>query len=97
VLSNYTGGAHEEDPDSIRTRLFFQLFNPVDWLGCMKTAVDMGVTKFIEFGGGIGKGEGPAEKKPNLQSIINKNMRALEHEAEYVPVINVASLKEAAD
>jgi [acyl-carrier-protein] S-malonyltransferase len=97
VLSNYTGGAHEEDPDSIRTRLFFQLFNPVDWVGCMKTAVDMGVTKFIEFGGGIGKGEGPAEKKPNLQSIINKNMRALEHEAEYVPVINVASLKEAAD
>jgi [acyl-carrier-protein] S-malonyltransferase len=93
VLSNYTGVAHEDEPDSIRTRLFFQLFNPVDWVGCMKTAADMGVTKFIEFGGGIGKGEGPAEKKPNLQSIINKNMRALEHEADYVPVINVESLK----
>ena len=95
VLSNYTGVAHEEEPDSIRTRLFFQLFNPVDWVGCMKTAVDSGVTKFIEFGGGIGKGEGPADKKPNLQSIINKNMRALGHEADYVPVINVESLKAA--
>jgi [acyl-carrier-protein] S-malonyltransferase len=97
VLSNYTGVAHEDEPDSIRTRLFFQLFNPVDWVGCMKTAADMGVTKFIEFGGGIGKGEGPAEKKPNLQSIINKNMRALEHEADYVPVINVESLKALAN
>ena len=97
VLSNYTGIAHEDEPDSIRTRLFFQLFNPVDWVGCMKTAVDLGVTKFVEFGGGIGKGEGPAEKKPNLQSIINKNMRALEHEADYVPVINVESLKALAN
>lgn len=94
VLSNYTGAAHEDDPDSIRTRLFFQLFNPVDWVGCMKTAVEAGVTRFIEFGGGIGKGEGPAEKKPNLQSIINKNMRALEHEADYTPVINTGSLGE---
>jgi [acyl-carrier-protein] S-malonyltransferase len=94
VLSNYSGAAHEDDPDSIRTRLFFQLFNPVDWVGCMKTAVEAGVTRFIEFGGGIGKGEGPAEKKPNLQSIINKNMRALEHEADYTPVINAGSLGE---
>ena len=96
VLSNYTGVAHEEVPDSIRTRLFFQLFNPVDWVGCMKTAVESGVTQFIEFGGGIGNGASPAEKKPNLQSIINKNMRALEHEANYIPVINVNSLKAAA-
>jgi [acyl-carrier-protein] S-malonyltransferase len=93
VLSNYTGVAHEEEPDSIRTRLFFQLFNPVKWLGCMKTATEEGVTKFIEFGGGIGKGEGPAEKKPNLQSIINKNLRALEHEADYAAAINVDTLK----
>ena len=57
VLSNYTGAAHEEDPDSIRTRLFFQLFNPVDWVGCMQTAAASGVTKFIEFGGGIGNGD----------------------------------------
>jgi len=96
VLSNYTGVAHEAEPDSIRTRLFFQLFNPVDWVGCMKSAVEARVTQFIEFGGGIGKGEGPAEKKPNLQSIINKNLRALEYEAEYLPVINVETLKAAA-
>jgi [acyl-carrier-protein] S-malonyltransferase len=94
VLSNYTGEAHEADPDSIRTRLFFQLFNPVNWVGCMKTAVDCGVTEFIEFGGGIGSGTTPAEKKPNLQSIINKNLRALEHEAGYRPAINVVSLQE---
>jgi [acyl-carrier-protein] S-malonyltransferase len=93
VLSNYTGLAHEDSPDSIRTRLFFQLFNPVDWLGCMETAANAGVTKFIEFGGGIGKGEGPEDKKPNLQSIINKNLRALEHEADYVAAINATGLK----
>jgi [acyl-carrier-protein] S-malonyltransferase len=95
VLSNYTGLMHEAEPDSVRTRLFFQLFNPVNWVGCMKTAAESGVSKFIEFGGGIGKGEGPAEKKPNLQSIINKNLRALEHEADYVAAINVESLKSA--
>jgi [acyl-carrier-protein] S-malonyltransferase len=96
VLSNYTGVAHEDDPDSIRTRLFFQLFNPVNWVGCMKSAAEAGVTKFIEFGGGIGKGEGPTEKKPNLQSIINKNLRALEHEADYSAAINVETLRNTA-
>lgn len=93
VLSNYTGGLHEAEPDAIRTRLFFQLFNPVNWVGCMQTAVAQGVTRFIEFGGGIGSGEGPEAKKPNLQSIINKNLRALSHEADYQAVINVATLK----
>jgi [acyl-carrier-protein] S-malonyltransferase len=63
----------------------------------MRTAAESGVTKFIEFGGGIGKGEGPEEKKPNLQSIINKNMRALEHEADYQPAINVLSLQALAE
>mgnify|MGYP001814907445 CR=1 FL=1 len=96
VLSNYTGQAHEDAPDSIRTRLFFQLFNPVDWVGCMRTAAADGVTRFIEFGGGIGKGETPAEKKPNLQSIISKNLRSLEHEADYQAAINVATLRAAA-
>ena len=63
----------------------------------MKTAADSGVSKFFEFGGGIGKGEGPAEKKPNLQSIINKNLRALEHEADYSAAINVDTLKALAN
>lgn len=92
VLSNYTGGMHDSDPASIRTRLFYQLFNPVDWVGCMRTAVAAGVTRFFEFGGGIGSGEGPGEKKPNLQGIINKNLRALEHDAEYFAKINVQTL-----
>ena len=47
VLSNYTGVAHEEEPDSIRTRLFFQLFNPVNWVGCLDTAMQLGVTDHI--------------------------------------------------
>ncbi len=96
VLSNYTGVAHEETPDSIRTRLFFQLFSPVNWVGCVASAASAGVDTFVEFGGGIGKGEGPAEKKPNLQSIINKNLRALEHEAVYYSAINSESLKATA-
>lgn len=96
VLSNYTGGAHDDDPDAVRTRLFYQLFNPVDWVGCMRSAVAANVTKFIEFGGGIGSGEGPAAKKPNLQSIINKNLRALEAEAEYEALINAPALQERA-
>ncbi len=96
VLSNYTGLTHEAAPDSIRTRLFFQLFNTVDWVGCMRAAAQAGISRFIEFGGGIGKGETPAEKKPNLQSIINKNLRALDHEAEYTPIINAETLKAAA-
>lgn len=95
VLSNYTGELHDADPASIRTRLFFQLFNPVNWVGCLTTAMGQGVTGFIEFGGGIGKGEGPAEKRPNLESIIRKTLRASGHEAGYQAVINSATLKEA--
>jgi [acyl-carrier-protein] S-malonyltransferase len=95
VLSNYTGELHDTDPASIRTRLFFQLFNPVNWVGCLTTAMGQGVTGFIEFGGGIGKGEGPAEKRPNLESIIKKTLRASGYEAGYQAVINSATLREA--
>ena len=96
VLSNYTGGFHSDDPDSIRTRLFFQLFNPVNWVGCMQTAVEAGVNLFIEFGGGMGKEPGPAGRKPNLQAIINKNLRGLGHEADYLAAINLETIREAA-
>lgn len=96
VLSNYTGGVHEAEPDAIRTRLFFQLFNPVDWVGCMRTAAEHGVTQIVEFGGGIGSGEGPDAKKPNLQSIVSKNLRALGHEADYRAFISAAMLNELA-
>ncbi len=43
VLSNYTGKLHENSPEAIRSRLFFQLFNPVQWVSCMNTASDHGL------------------------------------------------------
>ncbi len=96
VLSNYTGRPHEPDSASIRSRLFFQLFNPVRWIGSMNTAMDMGVDTIIEFGGGIGKGETPAEMRPNLESIVKKALKWRNHEAEYRPAINVETIKAAA-
>lgn len=97
VLSNYTGKVHEADSASIRSRLFFQLFNPVRWVGSMNTAVDMGVEFIVEFGGGIGKGESPAEMRPNLESIVKKSLKWRDHEAEYRPAINVETIKAAAN
>ena len=96
VLSNYTGGLHEADPDSIRTRLFFQLFNPVNWVGCLNTAIAEQVTTFIEFGGGLGAEEGPAAKRPNLESIIRKTLKAGGVEARHHAAINCETLRAAA-
>ncbi len=97
VPSNYTGGFHEPDADSIRSRLFFQLFHPVNWVGCLQCALDEGVTHFVEFGGGIGSGEGPAEKRPNLESIIKKFTRRADPKPEYLPAINLATIRETAE
>ena len=96
VLSNYTGGFHEGDPDAIRSRLFFQLFHPVNWVGCLQTALDAGARRFVEFGGGIGSGEGPAEKRANLEGIIKKFTRGADPKPEHQSVINLASLRETA-
>jgi len=95
VLSNYTAGEHDADADSIRTRLFFQLFKPVNWLGCLQAAVDAGVDTFIEFGGGLGAAEEPAGKRPNLESIIKKTLKVSGHEADYVAAINTETLAAA--
>ncbi|MCZ6584389.1 MAG: ACP S-malonyltransferase [Gammaproteobacteria bacterium] len=97
VLSNYTGDVHEPNADAIRSRLFFQLFNPVRWLGCMNTALDQGVDTIIEFGGGIGKGEGPEEKRANLENIVKKTLKIREYEAVYLPAINAAGIHLAAE
>src|SRR5690606_22133757 len=96
VLSNYTGGIHEAEPASIRTRLFFQLFNPVNWVGCLGTAVQSPVTAFVEFGGGLGTGEGPESKRPNLEGIVKKTLKSSGTEADYVAAINCETLRAAA-
>ncbi len=96
VLSNYSGGFHEDSAESIRARLFAQLFHPVDWVGCMQSMLESEVTHFIEFGGGIGSGEGPAEKRPNLESILKKFTRSADPKPVYLPAINLATIKETA-
>lgn len=88
VLSNYTARPHDPAPDAIRTRLFFQLINPVNWVGCMQWATENGVSSFLELGGGIGRGETPAEKRPNLQGMLRKYCRGAGHEADIRAVIN---------
>ncbi|MEQ1801356.1 MAG: ACP S-malonyltransferase [Gammaproteobacteria bacterium] len=96
VLSNYTGGLHDAEPASIRTRLFFQLFNPVNWVGCLNTAIARQVTTFVEFGGGLGAEEGPAAKRPNLESIVRKTLKVSGVEARHVAAINCETLRAAA-
>jgi [acyl-carrier-protein] S-malonyltransferase len=96
VLSNYTASPHDTEAGAIRTRLFFQLFNPVDWVGCLQAAIGLGITDMIEFGGGIGTGEGPADKRPNLESIVRKTLKSAGYEARYAAAINVAGLRDAA-
>ncbi|HHQ14830.1 MAG TPA: ACP S-malonyltransferase [Chromatiales bacterium] len=96
VLANYTAQAHESDPEGMRTRLFFQLFNPVNWVGCLQTAIAEGVDTFIEFGGGLGKADEPAGKRPNLEGIIRKTLRSSGHEADYHAAINCDTVRATA-
>lgn len=94
VLSNYSGDYHESDPVSIKSRLFFQLFHPVKWLSNMQTALQDGITLFIEFGGGIGGAETPESKRPNLEGMIKKVQRGTDYQADYLPVINHQTVKD---
>lgn len=96
VLSNYAGGYHDADPGLIRARLFFQLFHPVNWIGCVRTALADGINTFVEFGGGIGKGDTPAEKRPNLEGMIKKAIRGADVETAYHSAINVETIEAAA-
>ncbi len=99
ILSNYSGGWHgwhELDANSFRTKLFYQLFNPVMWNKNLLTAAEAGIDRIIEFGGGIGNGETPAEKRPNLEGIIKKTFRHAEVKPDYYAVINCETLENAA-
>lgn len=96
TLSNYTGMLHESSAGAIRSRLFFQLFNPVRWVSCMTMAFDASVDAVVELGGGIGKGEGPDGKRPNLETIVKKSLKWREHQAQYLPAINAATIRETA-
>ncbi|MFK7845238.1 MAG: ACP S-malonyltransferase [Rhodothermales bacterium] len=93
ILSNYTGDYHKDSAESIKSALFFQLFNPVKWIWSVERSINDGIDFIVEFGGGIGKGEGPAEKRPNLQSITKRAYKGLDKEGQYYPVINLGSLE----
>ena len=96
VVSNYTAELHPGDGSATKNLLFQQLFKPVNWLGCLKTSVSFGIKTIIEFGGGIGKEPQPENKRPNLESIIKKNFRALECSIDYYPAINLKTIEESA-
>ena len=49
------------------------------------------MSSFLELGGGIGRGETPDEKRPNLQAMLKKYCRFAGHEAGIHAVINAAS------
>ena len=97
VLSNFTGGIHDADPAAIRAGLFFQLFHPVLWHANMQTAFDQGIDLVFEFGGGIGPADEPAGKRPNLQGMIKRVLRASGQAAEYQAVINNGSVAAAVE
>ena len=96
VLSNYTGAYHDPEPSTIKTRLFFQLFHPVHWIGNLETAFHDGVTTVVEFGGGLGSGPSPADKRPNLESMLKKALRGSDYSVHYHAAINSQSLRDAA-
>ena len=68
----------------------------MDWVGCLRTAVDDGIDTFVEFGGGIGGGEGPGDKRPNLESIVKRATRGAPQTTRYLPCINVETITAAA-
>lgn len=91
VLSNFTGSYHKSDPIDIKASLFFQLFHPVLWNSNLHTAFGDGIQMIIEFGGGIGAASEPDGKRPNLEGMIKKTLRASDREALYLAAINSES------
>lgn len=96
VLSNVTSSSHQQDGRHTRDLLYKQLYRPVDWLGCMETSMAFDVDIIVEFGGGIGTGDSPKEKRPNLESITKKNFRNSDQDIKYFSGINTDSIKQSA-
>jgi hypothetical protein len=63
----------------------------------MNAAIDAGVDTIVEIGGGIGKGEAPEGKRPNLESIVKKSLKWRQREAQYLPAINAVGIRAAAE
>lgn len=97
VLSNFTGDFHGSDPVDIRASLFFQLFHPVLWNSNLQTAFGNDIQVIFEFGGGIGPATEPDGKRPNLEGMIKKALRASDHEARYCSAINSRTLSDAVE
>ncbi len=93
VLSNYSGSWHDSDTGSIRAKLFYQLFNPVLWHQNLLTANEAVISTIIEFGGGIGSGQTPSEKRANLEGIVKKTYRHFEQKPAYYSAINCETIE----
>ena len=91
VMSNFTGELHDANAESIKSRLFFQLFKPVLWQQNL-TAVSRDADVLIEFGGGLGGGELPGDKRPNLEGMVKKTRGK---DVNYLAVINTRTLDNA--
>ena len=95
VASNTTGQFHAPEVQSIRDNLYRQLFKPVRWRDNLDGIAQAGIDRIIEFGGGLGKGDLPADKRPNLQGMILRAFRRAKPRPDYQAVINVATLEKA--
>jgi len=93
VGSNVTGVFHEPCVDSIRNNLYLQLFQPVKWHSNLMTIAESGVDMIIEFGGGLGQGASPSEKRPNLAGMITRAFRRVKPRPEYHSVISEVTLQ----
>ncbi len=94
VASNVTGTFHDSESDSIKRNLYLQLFKPVRWHSNLMTIAEQGIDAVIEFGGGLGGGNDPAEKRPNLAGTVTRSYRRLSPRPVYHSVINLKTLRD---
>lgn len=92
VASNVSGTFHEPDVYSIKRDLHLQLFSPVRWHANLMAIAARGIDAVIEFGGGIGGGSLPADKRPNLAGTVARSYRRISPRPAYHSVINTKTL-----